>query len=377
MAKKKKIKGLSLNKIRDKYGSKSASDISLSGDKFLWLPSASTALNFQLGGGIPYGRILEIFGTESSGKSLVAYDYAFATQALGGKVLWVDAENVWTNEWAEKNSIDPSEVELINEISIESIADWIAEVCTYYRSQLVNNEPILLVVDSLAALDTEENLNTTQLDAKAEMGNRAKAVYTMLRRRNPLLTKLGVCSIFINQIRDKVGASNYEDPNTTVGGKAMQFYASLRLAFFGGKAVKAKKSKGVEIIIGKEVSVRIKKNKVAPPRASYKSEIYFTDDTGKSIGLSPTLGLYDMLLASGHIHKKGGSHKLYLLDEEESFCLGERGFYKYISNEDNLNNLVDSIPQLNTIDKFQEKLDSIDQNLFPIETSGGEEDEEE
>lgn len=376
MAKKKKIKGLSLNKIRSKYGSVKASDINLTGDKFLWLPSASTALNFQLGGGIPYGRILEIFGTESSGKSLVAYDFAFATQVLGGIVLWVDAENVWTDEWANKNSINPENVELLTEISIEAIADWIAEVVSYYRSILVNNEPILLVIDSLAALDTDENLNTTQLDAKAEMGNRAKAIYTMLRRRNPLLTKLGVVSIFINQIRDKVGASNYEDPNTTVGGKAMAFYASLRLAFFGGKQVKAKKKKGVEIMIGREVSVRIKKNKVAPPRTSYKSEIYFTDETGKSIGLSPCLGLYDMLLASGHIEKRGGSHKLYLKGEDKSFCLGEKGFYKYLDDDDNLNKLVESIPQLNTIDKFQEKLNEIDENLFPIE-SGGDEDEEE
>jgi len=109
-----------------------------------------------------------------------------------------------------------------------------------YRSKLKANEPILLITDSIAALDCEANINSVQTDDKAEMGNRAKAIYKYLRIRNQLFSELGITLIFINQLRKKVGATIFEDPDTTPGGDAMKFFASQRMAFLS----KAKDNRG-------------------------------------------------------------------------------------------------------------------------------------
>lgn len=179
----------------------------------LWLPSRCIPFNHITGGGIPYGKQIEIYGTESSGKTLAAIDFAGVTQSLGGLVLWDDAEQAFTKNWAELNGLDLSSIYLYNETAIEHISDWLADMSIFARSKLTNNEPILFICDSLAGVDCLENINSTQTDAKAEMGNRAKAIYKMLRIRNKLLSELGICSIFINQIRHKVGASKFEDPD--------------------------------------------------------------------------------------------------------------------------------------------------------------------
>ena len=127
MAKKKvnKLKVSSESALRKKYaGSGLASQIVVHGDDMLWIPSRFLALNHQWGGGAPYGKIIEIFGEESSGKSLTAFDLAYSTQALGGMVLWADAEFAFTEDWALKNGLDLDAVELYKEKSIEKISDW-------------------------------------------------------------------------------------------------------------------------------------------------------------------------------------------------------------------------------------------------------------
>jgi len=379
MAKKKKIKSLGLQKLRNKYGSGNASDVLLPTDDWPWLPSTSLALNFQLGGGVPYGRILELFGQESSGKSLISYDFAYVTQQLGGQVLLADAEGAFTIDWAEKNGLDPNDVEVLVETSIEKISDWAAEICSYYRSQLTENEPILLVIDSLAALETDDNLDTQQYDAKAEMGGRAKAIGKFLRLRAPLFIELGITVILINQLRKKVGASKYEDPDTTTGGAATKFFSSQRLGVFGGKQIKDKIN-GTEAVVGRETSIRIKKNKVAPPRASYKTNMVFTDVTGRDLGVDKYLGLFDMLRAADIVRKaKPGSNKLFLGESEESCCLGERGFEKVFSNEKNadIKAKIIKAANINTLSRTEEHLERLDKNLFPIEDDSKEEDDDE
>ena len=214
MAKKKTgIKIPTLSSIRKSYDSGLASDICLPPDKQLWLPSRSLLLNYSLGGGIPYGKIMEIFGAESSGKSLIAMDFGYVAQSCGGVVLLNDAEQSFSRHWAEQNKLDISKIEICNEVAVERVSDWLLDTVLYYRSKLTNNEPIVFIQDSLAALDCMDNINSKQTDAKAEMGNRAKAIYKMIRIRNKMLTELGVVSIFINQIRHKVGAGQFEDPS--------------------------------------------------------------------------------------------------------------------------------------------------------------------
>lgn len=201
MAKKKMgLKIPTKNEILKKYGNMivSASDTKESN---LWLPSTFFAFNYTLGGGIPFGKILEVAGEESSGKSLIAYNFAYTCQQLGGHVIWVDAEQSWMNSWAKTNGVDPEKVTVINDTRIEYISDAVADLAIYLRSQLTHNEPILLVIDSIAAMDCSDNIDSKMVDGKAEMGGRAKALYKYFRIRSELFYKLGVTQIYINQLR--------------------------------------------------------------------------------------------------------------------------------------------------------------------------------
>jgi len=194
----------------------------------------------------------------------LAYDFAYCAQYLDGVVLWVDAEQSFTNAWAETNGLDLSRVVVYRETSIEKISDWIAMQALYWRSQLTHNEPILLVLDSISALDTDQNIDSQMDGASADMGNRAKAIYKYFRIRNEMLYSLGITQVYINQLRKNLKAGMFEDPDTTPGGKALAFYAHIRIGMYGGKQI-TKKINGKERKIGRVTSIRTKKNKVAPP----------------------------------------------------------------------------------------------------------------
>ena len=163
------LKVPSKNELLKKYGSSIvlASETKETG---LWLPSTFFALNYTFGGGIPFGKILEVAGEESSGKSLIAYNFAYSCQQLGGHVIWVDAEQSWMNSWAQTNGVDPERVTVVNDTRIENVADAVADLALYFRSQLIHNEPILLVIDSVAAMDCADNIDSKMTDAKAEIG---------------------------------------------------------------------------------------------------------------------------------------------------------------------------------------------------------------
>ena len=265
MAKKKVgLKVPTANDLSKRYGDMivSASDTKESG---LWLPSTFFMLNYTFGGGIPFGKILEVAGEESSGKSLIAYNFAYTTQQLGGHVIWVDAEQAWMNSWAQENGVDPNGVTVIRDTRIENIADALADVAIYWRSQLTHNEPILLVVDSIAAMDCADNIDSKMVDGKSEMGGRAKALYKFFRIRSELFYKLGITQIYINQLRTALNVGFGKDNTTTTGGAALKFYSSIRAAFYAGRSITVK-SKGKERKAGKLVTIRLIKNKVAPPR---------------------------------------------------------------------------------------------------------------
>ena len=207
------IKVPTLNEITKRYGHTISLQATKITDHGLWLPFSFFALNYLTGGGIPWGKIIEIAGGESSGKTLAALDAARSAQKLGGHVIWVDAEQSWQNSWAELNGIDLEKITIITDTCVENISDAIADLSIYWRSQLTHNEPILLVVDSIAALDTVEAINAKMADGKAEMGNRAKAIYKMFRIRNELLYKLGITQIYINQLRTSLKTGFGQDPN--------------------------------------------------------------------------------------------------------------------------------------------------------------------
>lgn len=364
MAKKTKV-GLKVptkNEILKKYGGmiKVASETKETG---LWLPSTFFALNYLFGGGIPWGKSIEIAGEESSGKSLIAYNFAYSTIQLGGHVIWVDAEQSWMNSWAEINGVDPTKVTCINDTRIEYVSDAVADLAIYLRSQLTNNEPILLVIDSIAAMDCADNIDAKMAEGKAEMGGRAKALYKYFRIRSELFYKLGICQIYINQLRTALNVGFGKDNTTTTGGAALKFYASIRAAFYSGRSITVKQ-KGKERKAGKLVTIRLIKNKVAPPRPTIsKCPVYFNPKFHE-VGFDRCFGLEDVLVENDIIEKSsGGVYKF----KGKTLARGEEKFQKLLEEDDDLRRKLLRKADINTIGTTRKKLEALTTNYYPVD----------
>lgn len=363
MAKKKMgLKIPTKNEILKKYGNMivSASDTKESN---LWLPSTFFAFNYTLGGGIPFGKILEVAGEESSGKSLIAYNFAYTCQQLGGHVIWVDAEQSWMNSWAKTNGVDPEKVTVINDTRIEYISDAIADLAIYLRSQLTHNEPILLVIDSIAAMDCSDNIDSKMVDGKAEMGGRAKALYKYFRIRSELFYKLGVTQIYINQLRTALNVGFGKDNSVTTGGAALKFYASIRVAFYSGKSITVKQ-KGKERKAGKLITIRVIKNKVAPPRPTLsKCPVYFNPKFHE-VGFDRCFGLEDVFVENDIIEKSSGGVYKY---KGQTLVRGEEKFQKLLEEDDELRRKLLRAADINTISTTKKRLSKIQENFYPVE----------
>lgn len=367
----KKIKVPSLRDIQKKYpGQYIASQVDES--RMPWLPSRCLALNKVMGGGIPFGKILELFGEESSGKSLLAYDFAYCAQYLDGVVLWVDAEQSFTNAWAETNGLDLSRVVVYRETSIEKISDWIAMQALYWRSQLTHNEPILLVLDSISALDTDQNIDSQMDGASADMGNRAKAIYKYFRIRNEMLYSLGITQVYINQLRKNLKAGMFEDPDTTPGGKALAFYAHIRIGMYGGKQI-TKKINGKERKIGRVTSIRTKKNKVAPPGPTLKGTPIYNNSKYVEVGIDRLHFLDEILIEEEVVEKSKAGVFTF---KGNTLCRGAEKFTKLLEDDDDLRRKLIKKAHINTLGTTKKLLDSLDTNLFPIDEIDGDYEEE-
>ncbi len=363
MAGRKKIKIPTLREIQKKFPSQYiAGEVDES--KRPWLPTRFLAFNKVTGGGCPFGKIIELFGEESSGKSLMAYDFAYCCQYLGGMVLWVDAEQSFTNDWAKKNGLDLDKIVVYRSTSIEAISDWVANMALYWRSQLTHNEPILLVLDSVSALDTDINLNSEMLNASADMGNRAKAIYKYFRIRNEMLYSLGITQVYINQLRKNLKAGMFENPDTTPGGKALAFYASIRIGLYGGKQI-TKKIKGKERKIGRVTSIRTIKNKVATPGPTLKgSPLYNNAKYVDSIGFDRLHFLDEILIEEEIIEKtKSGTYSY----KGKTLCRGAEKFADLLREDDDLRRKLIRKAGINTLGATKKLLESLNENLYPID----------
>lgn len=368
----KKIKVPSLRDIQKKYpGQYIASQVDES--RMPWLPSRCLALNKVMGGGIPFGKILELFGEESSGKSLLAYDFAYCAQYLDGVVLWIDAEQSFTNAWAEANGLDLSRVVVYRDTSIEKISDWIAMQALYWRSQLTHNEPILLVLDSISALDTDQNIDSQMDGASADMGNRAKAIYKYFRIRNEMLYSLGITQVYINQLRKNLKAGMFEDPDTTPGGKALAFYAHIRIGMYGGKQI-TKKINGKERKIGRVTSIRTKKNKVAPPGPTLKGTPIYNNSKYVEVGID-RLHFLDEILVEEEIVEKSKAGVFTF--KGNTLCRGAEKFTKLLEDDDDLRRKLIKKAHINTLGTTKKLLESLETNLFPIDEIEGDYEENE
>lgn len=363
MSGRKKIKIPTLREIQKKFPSQYiAGEVDES--KRPWLPTRFLAFNKVTGGGCPFGKIIELFGEESSGKSLMAYDFAYCCQYLGGIVLWVDAEQSFTNDWATKNGLDLDKIVIFRSTSIEAISDWVANMALYWRSQLTHNEPILLVLDSVSALDTDINLNSEMLNASADMGNRAKAIYKYFRIRNEMLYSLGITQVYINQLRKNLKAGMFENPDTTPGGKALAFYASIRIGLYGGKQI-TKKVKGKERKIGRVTSIRTIKNKVATPGPTLKgSPLYNNAKYVDSIGFDRLHFLDEILIEEEIIEKtKSGTYSY----KGKTLCRGAEKFAELLREDDDLRRKLIRKAGINTLGATKKLLESLQENLYPVD----------
>jgi recombination protein RecA len=355
-----------------------ASVICLPDDKSLRLPCRVVSINYHLGGGLPYGKVLENFGEESTGKSLLAMDFGVVAQSLGGVVLWIDSEAAFDPVWMVKHGLDISKIQLLPyENRIEIISDWIADYCIYWRSKLTNNQPILMVLDSIAVLEAMDVMETAQIDTKAEMGRRSFKMGEMLRKRTRIFAKYGICVYFINQLRKKIGASQFEDPDTTPMAQCMKYYASQRFGLYRGKRLKAGNSdKGKWV--GNVVYVRTKKNKTSAPRDNVKAKVFFKKD-GSNFGYSKYHGFGEIL------HERGILEMTNIKDPEKArfiykgkvIARGEEAFIELLVNNDELRSKFIKRVGVNTASLTRKKLESLTTNLYPVKLKKSKDEEEE
>lgn len=220
------------------------------------IPTGAISLDLALGiGGFPKGKIVELFGEESSGKSTLALSVARQAQLQGGVVAYVDAENVLDPEYCEALGIDLSRFWLSQPSNGEEALEIVREVLDSRAADIV-------VIDSVAALTPKAELEGTMEELK--VGAQARMMAKGMRVIAHSARESGAVVIFINQIREKIGVM-YGDPRTTPGGRALKFQAALRLEVRSPASAKIANPENRKEIIGQTCTVKIKKNKVGPP----------------------------------------------------------------------------------------------------------------
>ena len=278
---------IALGKIEKDFGKGSVMRLGDAAEKMQVevIPTGSLQLDFALGvGGLPKGRIVEIYGPESSGKTTVALHCIAEAQKMGGTAAFIDAEHALDPVYAERLGVDIDELYVAQPDNGEQALD----ICeALVRSGAID----IVVIDSVAALVPKAEIEGDMGDS--HVGLQARLMSQALRKLAGVISKTNAVAIFINQLREKVGVI-YGNPETTTGGKALKFYASVRLDIRKGEPIKD----GTELV-GNRVKIKIVKNKVAPPFKSCVVDMLYGE------GISRASELLDLAVERELIRKSG------------------------------------------------------------------------
>lgn len=306
-----------LGEIEKKFGKGTIMDLSSNAiDKVPVISTGSLLLDEALGiGGVPRGRITEIYGPESSGKTTLTLHIIAEAQKQGLKCAFIDAEHALDLQYARALGVNTQQLILSQPDSGEDGLE--------VANMLVSSGAIgLIIVDSVSALTPRAEITGDIGDAS--IGLQARMMSQALRIMTGNVRKTNTSVIFINQLRMKIGVM-FGNPETTSGGNALKFYASIRLDIRGTKAIK----KG-ENAVGKETTVKVVKNKLAPPFKKIKTEITFGQ------GFDIVGEVIDLSVSFGFLEKKGAWYKL----DDENIGQGKENTKEYLkSNIEVLNRL--------------------------------------
>ncbi|MFZ2154287.1 MAG: recombinase RecA [Candidatus Moraniibacteriota bacterium] len=255
------------------------------------IPTGSISLDIALGiGGVPRGRIIEIYGPESSGKTTLSLHIAANAQKAGGTVAFVDAEHAMDPSYAKKIGVDINELLISQPDSGEQALDIVE---TLVRSNAID----LIVVDSVAALVPRAEIEGEMGDH--HVGRQARLMSQALRKLTPIMGKSNTVVIFINQIRMKIGVM-FGNPETTSGGQALKFYSSVRMDVRRSAQIKSG-----EQVVGNRVKVKVVKNKVAPPFQTSEFDIMYNEGISQSGDLLDTGVKLEVIKKSGNSYTYG------------------------------------------------------------------------